>query len=523
MCDCSTDANNTIGEVTYTTGVITGGKATNGGGVYVGNSTFTMSGGTIAGNTATRNGGGVCVDDGTFTMQAAADGTAPTISGNSAGNRGGGVYVDHTQSTMSGSTITGNSASWDGGGVYANYGTFDMSDSTITGNFATTYGGGVYVNRATFTMSNSVAISGNTVSQDGGGVYAYYGTLTMSDAAAISNNTANYYGGGVYAYNTAFTMQAEEGSSTAPTISGNTSFWGGGVHVSDGTFKMSAGEISGNIAKDGGCLCGGVYVGNGAKFEMSGTAIISDNKVTGTNGDGGGVYVIGNGTTFTMSGGTISNNTATRNGGGVYVDGGTFTMSGGEISNNTATSYGGGVFVTGGTFTMSDGYLGDAIEKSISGNISIEGGYLSDEVDKSYVADGYTVVEITADSGDENYKEGFPNAVKHGHDGKIFTKLTAAGGALSGGNYYLSGDLNADLTVSGAVTLCLNGYVLTGSGGGSVITVSDGAEFTLCDCSTAQNLPCAIARRTQTTPSVKLHIRRASSRAAKQPTAAVCM
>ena len=76
-----------------------------------------------------------------------------------------------------------------------------------------------------------------------------------------------------------------------------------------------------------------------------------------------------------------------------------------------------------------------------------------------------------------------------------WTKLTEGDGTLSEGNYYLSGDLNADLIVSGnaTVTLCLNG---------------------------AQNLPCAIARRTQTTPSVKLHIRRASSRAAKQPTAA---
>ena len=51
-----------------------------------------------------------------------------------------------------------------------------------------------------------------------------------------------------------------------------------------------------------------------------------------------------------------------------------------------------------------------------------------------------------------------------------WTKLTEGDGTLSEGNYYLSGDLNADLIVSGnaTVTLCLNGYVLTGSGGGSV-------------------------------------------------------
>jgi hypothetical protein len=39
-----------------------------GGGVYVYNSNFTMTGGEISGNHADGNGGGVCVDDGSFTM-----------------------------------------------------------------------------------------------------------------------------------------------------------------------------------------------------------------------------------------------------------------------------------------------------------------------------------------------------------------------------------------------------------------------------------------------------------------------
>ncbi|OUP11022.1 S-layer homology domain-containing protein [Collinsella sp. An2] len=53
---------------------------------------------------------------------------------------------------------------------------------------------------------------------------------------------------------------------------------------------------------------------------------------------------------------------------------------------------------------------------------------------------------------------------------------------LSGGNYYLNGDVTGDLTITGTVTLCLNGYVLTGSGNGSVITISSGGNLTLCDC-----------------------------------------
>lgn len=56
------------------------------------------------------------------------------------------------------------------------------------------------------------------------------------------------------------------------------------------------------------------------------------------------------------------------------------------------------------------------------------------------------------------------NAHDTTHSG--WSELTADTATLTGGNnYYLSGnvDLTTDLTVSGTVTLCLNGYMLTGT------------------------------------------------------------
>jgi hypothetical protein len=98
----------------------------------------------------------------------------------------------------------------------------------------------------------------------------------------------------------------------------------------DGIFTMSGGTISKNTKSGSGA---GVYVGRGA-----------------------GVHV-GRGGVFTMSGGTISGNTAGSNGGGVYVYGGVFTMSGGTISGNTAAS-GGGVYVdSGGRFIKTGGTI----------------------------------------------------------------------------------------------------------------------------------------------------------------------
>ena len=75
------------------------------------------------------------------------------------------------------------------------------------------------------------------------------------------------------------------------------------------------------------------------------------------------------------------------------------------------------------------------------------------------------------------------------HDHSGWEELTSAGGEMGGGTYYLTDDveLQSDLTVTGEVTLCLNGHILKGTGQNSVISVQDGADFTLCDCNGSQS------------------------------------
>ena len=81
---------------TVTGGVITGGNSEYGGGVYADGGTFTMSGGTISGNTASSYGGGVYVCGGTFTM------IGGTITGNTSYAGGGDVHMNDGKFTMNG-------------------------------------------------------------------------------------------------------------------------------------------------------------------------------------------------------------------------------------------------------------------------------------------------------------------------------------------------------------------------------------------------------------------------------------
>ncbi|MHB9290972.1 hypothetical protein Holit_00042 [Hollandina sp. SP2] len=236
-------------------------------GVYVDrNGSFTMSGGTISGNSVSGShdgGGGVRVYDGSFTMSGGA------ISDNSAdgyGGDGGGVYVDTNGSfTMSGGTISNNSARGSGGGVYVREGSFIMSGGTISNNSAVT-GGGVYISGSSFTMSGGT-ISNNSARIRGGGVYvARNGSFTMS-GGAISDNSAGNGGGVSVDTNGSFIMSGGAISDNwADGYGGN----GGGVSVADGSVTMSGGTISGNSASNGGG--GGVYVsGNGWFVKTSGT------------------------------------------------------------------------------------------------------------------------------------------------------------------------------------------------------------------------------------------------------------
>ena len=223
------------------------GTGASGGGVCISDGTFTMSGGAvISGNTATNSGGGVFVSgSGDFTMNGGTIGGTGSGSRNSAEN-GGGVYIYNGTFTMSGTaTLQGNTAATHGGGVHIfSGGTFTMNGGTIGGTAANTatYGGGVFVSGGEFNM-NDGTISGNTVTHSGGGVYVYDGNFTMSGGTIGSSTDANEadLGGGVYVADGTFTV-----SGSSPTITGNTAnnvYLARGKTISIGVDGLTGGTI----------------------------------------------------------------------------------------------------------------------------------------------------------------------------------------------------------------------------------------------------------------------------------------
>lgn len=372
------------GNFTINAGEISGNTVSNGngGGVYIvgssGNGNFTMDGkGFINGNSASGNsedvgfGGGIYVNGGNFTMTEFA--TEGQISSNASTKDGGGVYINGGQFIQTAGSISSNTSGGDGGGVcIVNGGTFTMSGGSITLNgkegttIHTKNGGGVYLNGGNFVLENGT-ISNNGAAVNGGGVFLTGDDCTYElKKGNITGNSAGH-GGGVYLENGLFKL----GTSANPTdgnISNNTARSGGGVYigssnastVADETpdeptegFIMYGGTITGNSTTDDG---GGIYL-NGGSFLMNNGEISNNSSST----DGGGVCIANNGN-FTMNNGYITGNgkisgKLTTNGGGVYLDGGTLTVNAGNISENAATASGGGVYISNGNVGMTTGKI----------------------------------------------------------------------------------------------------------------------------------------------------------------------
>lgn len=288
---------NSNGSETVNGGIITGGKAQKGGGVYVApGGKLNMTGGSIVGCQA-RYGGGVYLDNNDqtgepseFTM------TSRSIIGCTASDYGGGVAVNPkcTFTMNNGSAVRSCTARL-GGGVYTNNngtngpGVFTLRNGAILSCKADSWGGGV-CNEGSFIMEDGT-IKNCTAGWDGsssGGVFNHR-EFTMSGGAIGEENKTDKS----HVYNNSFT-------SAIFTISGDATIYTNVAN--DSRLNADGGEIFGDVTNAVYSEYGAVIAGTeGAADSTKFSGAVTNNE-TGTIA--GGVFT-----------GSVTNNLGTILGG----------------------------------------------------------------------------------------------------------------------------------------------------------------------------------------------------------------
>lgn len=349
----------------------------------------------------------------------------------------------------------------------------------------------------------TLCLNGHTLTLSGTTLFVDSGSFTLCDCNGSGKITGGGSLPGVIVNGGSFIMNGG-------TITGN----GGGVIVganpsSSASFTMNGGSITGNTVNTNVTTTygGGVYVANGSSFTMTGGSI-TGNTVTGTAAmtASGGVLVVNSGSSFTMTGGEITNNQCdgTMSGndfaGGVrvssFLSGGSFTVSGDAvISGNTAKGSANNVSLTGSqTINIGSGGLSSGAEIGVtmaSAGVFTTGGgescrqyFFSD--DDTYVvvpSNGELALGLVSSNPHTHCVCGETLCNEHGGE-QTFDPLSSLSSTIGPGNYYLTKNLtngtNGHITVSGNVTLCLNGRTLDLNG--KHIIVPTGSSLTLCDC-----------------------------------------
>ena len=372
------------------------------------------------------------------------------------------------------------------------------------------YGGAIGVQNASVTLSNvemtkNSADSGQQV--QGGAYYQSKGSLT-ADHITVSENTvttkSNVLGGGMSLFgvggsisNSAFAgnIVSAEGTALGGGLYMRGSRWGG---ESDLQFSISNTSFTGNelTSTADGAYGGGLYVkgdasngtadGNGKiSLELAGVTF-DGNKVNGaTESQGGALYILGAddpaNATVSVSNSIFSNNKAegTNGWGGAIYNAGTLSVDSTRFENNTASAQGGAIYVhpkaeldvTNSYFKGNSGTAGGAVaifgdnsvtpEHSIS-NTVFEGNTATREGEKAGKGGAIAILEM--DTPNPEYTTAldlsnvtFLNNTSNGTGGAIHSEsgtLTITDAVFSGNSAEQKGgaiynDANSSITFKG--------------------------------------------------------------------------
>ncbi len=393
---------------------------------------------------------------------------------------------------------------------------------------------GTYLLESDLTLTKTVTLSGDVSiclnNQKLTGKAAPYfiipegASLTICDCRRDKAGVVDGSGLGSVAVNGAF-AQVTGGSFTlnSGTVQGFQTTGNGGVlYVNKGDVTFAGGTVRGNKAGYGGI----------SRIE-AGTVKITDGTFTENEGTNGSIFFLnGNSTTLsvTISGGTITNNLS-NSGGVIHSNGAKITMTGGEFTGNKSNS---AVFalqatdltVSGGTIsgnvyknglsairpaiTLGTHYstlvpctavfTGTAVIDDTGVRIDPRAGAETSTATIKELQEGariFAISELTVPANDVTVQKSSGIGTNLLYQAKISAVTSShanaqyLAGAVNGvtsGTFVLADDtiLGSTQTLTGNMTLCLNGHTLSGTTA-PYLKVGAGMTLTICDCSEAKS------------------------------------
>ncbi len=317
---------------------------------------------------------------------------------NNAENDGGVMYaMSNSSITVKDSTFDSNSARYGGGVVYTYYYSSATIHNSLFSNSEAGNAGGVFhvFYRSTISVANTI-FDQNKAGYIGGVLHAFYFSTVTIDGSVFSNNDAGYFGGVLYAnylcstvvYNSFFSNNSVNAD-------------GGVIFAYDNNTIMVHNSYFGNNTADGNG--GAVYASHLSSITFRNECIVTQNSAQRS---GGAVFVRDH-ASFTDLGSNYMNNTAEINGGSICV----FTESDIKLKESTFTGNSAGELggalhmkgivrsarIEGNTFNGNRAMSGGAIAMSTADSLNMShntlfSNYATDKGGALYLTHGYNLM-----------------------------------------------------------------------------------------------------------------------------------